>query len=237
MEPRDIITDKSIYHIGDVIKSKVKFVCGILDPGLVDWAVYLSKDNHIWTQTCKVSHPWGDCGLSGGYVWLDGCTSDGIPVTSDMVGANYIGVANCIFPCADTIDSSADPNAIIASHPFTVKQPYPTGYGGITVVTEPVGAVVTFDGIIAGNSPINDYQIIMGSHDIKVSLPGYADARETVYVQDGQQVVRSYKLGTGNWWDPLIDYAPYIIGGAAGVAALVIIMKARQRKLERMRYR
>jgi hypothetical protein len=91
VEPRDIIPDKQIYHVGDVMMPKVKMHCGCcFDPGLVDWAVYTSKDGQIWTQTCAISHPIGDCGWAEGYSYLDACGPDGIAVTSDMVGTLYI---------------------------------------------------------------------------------------------------------------------------------------------------
>jgi len=215
---------------------KVKLHCGCcFDPGLVDWAVYTSKDQQIWTQTCAISHPWGDCGWAEGYAYLDACGSDGIPVTSDMIGTLYLGVANCVFPCATTIDSNQDPSAIVASQQVTIKAAYPSGYGGITVVSQPSGATVWIDGTQIGVTPINDQNFIIGSHDIIVTLADYNDVIDTITVPNGKQIVKSYKLSTGEWWSSLIDYAPYIIGGAAGVVALVLIVKARQKKMERMR--
>ena len=236
MEPRDIIPDKLVFHVGDVMMPKVKLHCGCcFDPGLVDWAVYLSLDGQIWEQVCAISHPWGDCGWAEGYVYLDACGPDGIPVTSDMIGTLYIGVANCLWPCATIIDSNSDPNAIVANHPVTIKAPYATGYGGITVVSQPTGAILSIDDAIIGQTPINDYQVIMGSHSISLSYAGYNDVIDTVTIVSGNQTVKSYKLSTGNIWDSLVDYAPYIIGGAAGVVALVLIIKARQKRMERMK--
>jgi hypothetical protein len=236
VEPRDIIPDKQIYHVGDVMRPKVKMHCGCcLDPGLVDWAVYTSKDGITWTQTCAISHPWGDCGWAEGYSYLDACGSDGIPVTSNMIGTLYIGVANCFYPCATTINSNSDPNAIVASHTVTIKAAYQNGYGGLTIVTEPSGASVWLDGSFIGQTPIDDYQTIMGQHEISVVKDGYPPVSNTVTIPNGGQIVKSYKLSSGDWWSTLVDYAPYIIGGAAGVVALVLIIKARQKRMERMR--
>jgi len=235
VEPRDIIPDKQIYHVGDVMKPTVKMFCGCcFDPGFVDWAVYISKDNQNWTQTCSM-HNTGGCGFASGYTYFDACGPNGIPVTTDMIGTIYVGVVNCIWPCAQTIDSSVDTTAIIASYPVTVKAPYPTGYGGLTIVSQPSGASVWIDGAYVGVTPLNDYVAIMGSHSISVIYTGYADQSDTVTIPNGGQVVKSYKLSSGSPWDVVVNYAPWIIGGAGGVIALFLLMKARQKKLERLR--
>jgi hypothetical protein len=235
MEPRDIIPDRSVFHVGDVMMPKVKMFCGCcFDPGLVDWAVYTSKDGQTWTQTCSMHNSLGGCGFASGYSYFDACGPDGIAVTSDMIGTLYIGVANCFWPCATTIDSIADPAAIIASHAVTIKVPYSTGYGGLTIVTQPSGANVWIDGDYAGTTPLNDYIAIMGSHFISITLSGYGEKSDTITIPNGGQVVKSYNLSSGDIWGTLVNYAPWIIGGAGGAIALFLIIKARQKKLERM---
>jgi hypothetical protein len=82
---------------------------------------------------------------------------------------------------------------------------------------------------------MDDYQTIMGAHSISIVKDGYPTVEGTVTIPNGGQVVKSYKLSSRDIWNTIIDNAPLIIGGAAGVVALILIIKARQKRMERMR--
>ncbi len=60
------------------------------------------------------------------------------------------------------------------------------GVGKISVSTTPSGCSVYIDGVLAGRSPVVEYKVIEGKHNIKVSKDGYIDYETTISVAAGK---------------------------------------------------
>lgn len=59
------------------------------------------------------------------------------------------------------------------------------GVGRLSISTNPSGADVFVDGIQIGKTPIVEYQLTVGRHNLKATLNGYLDYDETLDVKNG----------------------------------------------------
>lgn len=66
--------------------------------------------------------------------------------------------------------------------------------GELLITTDPVGAVVTCDGVVKGTAPITVSGVAAGNHLVIASKPGYTDARKTVTVALREKVPVNLRL-------------------------------------------
>jgi formylglycine-generating enzyme required for sulfatase activity/TolB-like protein len=60
-------------------------------------------------------------------------------------------------------------------------------FGRVTVTSEPSGLAVTIDGKTAGRTPLADYELDPGPHDVVVTDPRYYDQGEKIDLKAGEQ--------------------------------------------------
>ncbi|CAN5729512.1 hypothetical protein BH11MYX2_BH11MYX2_28860 [soil metagenome] len=87
--------------------------------------------------------------------------------------------------------------------------------GMLSLSSSPAGAKATIDGAVVGVTPV-DAPVSVGSHAVEVTKSGYATARGTVVVAEGQSAKLDLSLTETGLKRSLL---PYIVGGA-GVALL-----------------
>lgn len=81
---------------------------------------------------------------------------------------------------------------------FTVtkmdKPPQNSGYGEISVDTEPQGAIVYLDNDEKGVAPLVLADVLRGDHELSVNLPGFLRRTEKANVNGGYRMNASFKL-------------------------------------------
>lgn len=70
-------------------------------------------------------------------------------------------------------------------------------YGSININTHPMGAVVSIDGQILGESPNIFKNVLIGQHTLSVSKDGYATLSQTITVEEGKVLPVDLKLESG----------------------------------------
>ena len=69
--------------------------------------------------------------------------------------------------------------------PQTITLQAPTPITGIlSVISEPLGATITIDGKNYGQTPRNISDLLIGRHQVKLSMTGYEDLTQTVEIQE-----------------------------------------------------
>lgn len=73
---------------------------------------------------------------------------------------------------------------------------------GSLVISKPEGAGVSIDGVLKGNTPVNLPLVRVGSHQLVVSKPGYADYADSVQIEPGvvRQLDVSLTRQKDRWW-------------------------------------
>jgi conserved repeat domain len=78
--------------------------------------------------------------------------------------------------------------------------------GGLTLNTQPQGAIVILDGVVKGTTPVTVTELVPGAHTVRFSLAGYQEDTETITVTAGQTVDYTFTLlqvtqaaTTGGW--------------------------------------
>lgn len=66
--------------------------------------------------------------------------------------------------------------------------------GGLRVLSTPSGAEVYVDGVIAGETPLNQEDVDVGQHVVTVRVPGYYDYEQAINIEGGQRTIVSAKL-------------------------------------------
>ncbi|HXI04270.1 MAG TPA: PEGA domain-containing protein, partial [Candidatus Saccharimonadales bacterium] len=66
--------------------------------------------------------------------------------------------------------------------------------GVLQLDTDPIGAEVLLDGVSIGPAPINDREVLAGTHTLRVQREGFNPAEEQVQVTAGARLERSLKL-------------------------------------------
>jgi hypothetical protein len=64
----------------------------------------------------------------------------------------------------------------------------------LKIITTPQKCTVLVDGIYAGESPINSYEVTSGSHTVSVTMKDYEEKGETVDVDEGETKEIHYTL-------------------------------------------
>lgn len=78
-------------------------------------------------------------------------------------------------------------------HEITLGAPTPI-YGSISVTSTPSGSQVKVDGKLVGQTPYNINDVLIGSHEVEVSRPGYQSDKKTVNVKEGESVRANFTL-------------------------------------------
>jgi hypothetical protein len=81
---------------------------------------------------------------------------------------------------------------------FTTKKmdqpPKNSGYGEISVETEPQGAIITLDNDEKGVAPLVLENVLQGDHELSVFMPGFFRRTQKVSVDSGYRVSALFKL-------------------------------------------
>lgn len=90
---------------------------------------------------------------------------------------------------------------------FTLQAPTPIT-GTLSVLSQPLGATITIDGKDYGTTPRNIMDLLIGSHQLKLSKTGYSDEKQTVTVKENDMTEVNVALKAapkGSYEDDLDD--------------------------------
>ena len=89
-----------------------------------------------------------------------------------------------------------------------------TGYGSLSISSNPPGASVYLDGSYKGETPLSISNIVEGVHSIKLTKSGYGDVTKTISVSAGKTTYVSETL----------PFATWLLASILGIIALIIII-------------
>jgi len=89
-----------------------------------------------------------------------------------------------------------------------------TGYGSLSISSNPPGASVYLDGSYKGETPLSISNIVEGVHSIKLTKSGYDDVTKTISVSAGKTTYVSETL----------PFATWLLASILGIIALIIII-------------
>ncbi len=95
------------------------------------------------------------------------------------------------YPTKRTVEVKAGENQQIV-----LQSPVPR-YGSININTQPIGATVSVDGRVLGESPNIFKDVLIGTHTLAVSKEGYATKTSTITVEEGKITPVDLQLENG----------------------------------------
>jgi hypothetical protein len=78
----------------------------------------------------------------------------------------------------------------------------------LSVSSDPAGADVSIDAVVSGRKTPSLIDVPAGTHQLRVSLPGYEDSQESLQVQPGAQLERKIQLTSRNPKPPAPEPPP-----------------------------
>ena len=118
---------------------------------------------------------------------VDGSEAIAVPAEQTQVT-----ISNSTSNQANT--STTTPAPTTASTPASTPTPTPDNKGKLEILTNPVGATVTIDGVSEGVSPIEGLSVDSGTHAVTVYLSGYDPQQETVEIANSETKKLFYTL-------------------------------------------
>ena len=116
-------------------------------------------------------------------IWINGSKAGAGLVTGNYATGSYrIETRKANHRSAS---QTIDVNPGMSGQTITLQEPTPIT-GTLLVNSTPVGASITLDGQPVGQTPRQITQLLVGTHSVKLTKPGYADYVATVTLEEGK---------------------------------------------------
>jgi len=135
---------------------------------------------------------------SGATIYLDGVAIGPTPVNRVNVFAGQHTLRLNLAGYLDATDTFDAPCNQVLNRQYTLQQvPVTSGttcQGILTVTSSPSGATLILDGSPQGTTPLSNLRVPEGQHDLRLTLTGFADTKDTVTTPCDLTISRQYSL-------------------------------------------